>query len=93
MSMTHRAALAKLDEHYYTDEMDDYVLAYMINDLVDQDHKPWCRRQMAKLTPNYGSDCTCGQWLLRDMLAVKWDEGPEAVARYLNGKIDWTEAR
>lgn len=93
MSMTHRAALAKLDEQYYTDDMDDLELAYMINYLVDQDHKPWCRTHTASWMPNYGSDCTCGQWLLRDMLAVHWDEGPEAVARYLNGRIDWKEAR
>ena len=92
MSMSVSRAIENVEQNFHTDEMDPHEFAKKVDYLIYQDHKPWCRTHMAELMPNYGSDCTCGQWLLRDWIIEAWDEGPEAVAHLLNGKIDWKEA-
>lgn len=52
-------------------------------------HGPTCRKQLADIMPNYGSDCTCGLDYMLEYVTEKWDEGPEAVAEYLNEVISW----
>lgn len=52
-------------------------------------HGPTCRKQLASLFPNYGSDCTCGLDYMLEYVKEKWDDGPEAVAEYLNEVISW----
>lgn len=93
MSMSRKAAYRYLDQHYYMDDQPEEVNAKLIDDLVDMNHKPWCRTHMAAIAPNYGSDCTCGLLEMEKLVKEKWDEGPEAVAKYLNGEIDWSEAK
>lgn len=52
-------------------------------------HGPSCRKQLEHIFPSYGSDCTCGLEYMLECVKEKWDEGPEAVAEYLNEVISW----
>jgi hypothetical protein len=93
MSMSFRAAWRYLDENFHMDEQEDETNAHLLNDIMFQKHKPWCRTHMSEIAPNYGSECTCGLRSMEEMVREKWDEGPEAVAVWINGQADWTEAR
>lgn len=53
------------------------------------DHGPNCRKRLEHVFPNYGSDCTCGLELMREFVEEHWNEGPEAVAAYVNSVIWW----
>jgi len=54
-------------------------------------HGPNCRKHLESIMPNYGADCTCGLEYMMEYVKEKWDEGPEAVAEYLNGRVWWRD--
>lgn len=54
-------------------------------------HREFCRRQMETIAPEYGSDCTCGLEYLIDYVAERFDEGPKAVAEFLNWTVMWID--
>lgn len=54
MSMTYRAALAKVEENFYTEEMEPQELAQKIDYLMYQDHKPEALKVLNPAPVNHG---------------------------------------
>lgn len=59
--MTRTEAFEYLRERYRVDEMADEEFTTAMDSLMNRPHKPWCRKKLEFLFPNYGSDCTCGE--------------------------------
>lgn len=61
--MTRTQTLEYLLEHYEVDSFGHKQFNRLLKNLIDEPHKPWCRKKLAGLLPNYGSECTCDEGL------------------------------
>lgn len=59
MPMTVDEAVEYLRYNYYWERVPATEQEHLIELLMTQKHRPWCRKQLESIMPNYGSECTC----------------------------------
>lgn len=56
---TRDEAYAYLNERFRMEEASPEEAEAMISRLMAMKHRPWCRRHLRGIAPEYGSECTC----------------------------------